>query len=95
MDRFSSHEDAPSWSMGHFNAGRHARLAGADRDAAPIAADVGEFSRKSWLAGWNDAEMGILADAEIALQNGTLNQSGELNLDGLEPGPLASLPPTD
>lgn len=35
MDRFNSNEDVPVWSMSRFNEGRDARLAGADRDAAP------------------------------------------------------------
>lgn len=55
---------------------------------------MGEFARKSWLAGWIDTEMGILADAEIAMQTGALNQSAELNLDGMTHDPLDFLPPT-
>jgi hypothetical protein len=94
MDRLSSHEVAPTWSISHFNSGRTARLAGADRDAAPAIADVGQFAHKSWLAGWHDAEMGILASTEIALESGALNQSAELNLGDL-PDPLDSLSYTD
>lgn len=72
MDQFNSTEDAPTWSATHFNAGREARLAGTGRDSAPTAADVDDFGHKSWIAGWNDAEMGILANAENALCDGSI-----------------------
>jgi hypothetical protein len=77
MDRFSSHEDAPEWVQEQFEAGRNARLAGAGRESAPPASEIGEFGRKSWLAGWTDTEMGILADADDALQNGPLNDDDD------------------
>lgn len=64
MDRFDSREDAPEWSERHFVAGRAARLTGKARDAAPSGELVSEFGRRSWLAGWTDTDMGLLADAE-------------------------------
>lgn len=72
MDCFSSREDAPEWELEHFEAGRNARLAELGQDSAPAAADIGERGRESWIAGWHDAEMGILADTDAALRDGSI-----------------------
>jgi hypothetical protein len=83
MDRFDSREDAPDWASEQFEAGRRARLADAARESAPLASEIGEFGRKSWLAGWDDTEMGILSGAEIALQNGLITDIDDAMIDAI------------
>ena len=75
MDRFSSHEDATDWDPEHFEAARRARLANAECESAPRVSEIGASGRKSWITGWHDAVMGILADAAVALENGSLPPS--------------------
>jgi hypothetical protein len=65
-DRFSSREDAPAWHPELFAQGQQARgegrpLHGPD---TPSADAVGDYCRRSWLAGWCDADMALLADAD-------------------------------
>lgn len=63
MDRFSAPElDRTEWAKGSFDEGHRARFDGMGRRHAPSADVVGEFSRKSWLAGWSDADAAISAD---------------------------------
>ncbi len=62
MDRFSSKEDAPNWNQDAFDDGSKARTDGLPQNTAPSAETIGVFARRSWLAGWDDADMGIIAD---------------------------------
>ncbi|MGN6312835.1 MAG: hypothetical protein ACTHMO_03635 [Rhodanobacteraceae bacterium] len=55
-------QDETQWAKGPFDDGAQARIEGFGRRHAPPEDVIGAFARKSWLAGWSDADMGILAD---------------------------------
>lgn len=50
------------WASGPFGEGARARIDGFGRQHAPSTDVVGTHARNSWLAGWSDADMGIIAD---------------------------------
>lgn len=58
----ASDQDVTEWNNGYFGDGSKARIDGYGRQHAPSAEAVGAFAHRSWLAGWADADMGILAD---------------------------------
>lgn len=61
-DRFSPREDV-EWAKGSFDDGYQARMAYGQRiDQGPSIDQVGEYSARSWRAGWCDADMTIMAD---------------------------------
>ena len=63
MDRFSPPVlEKTEWAPGAFDEGRRARFDGMSNRHAPSADVVGEFSRKSWLAGWTDADAAIVSE---------------------------------
>lgn len=58
----ASDEPDTEWASGPFNEGARARIDGFGRRHAPNADAVGAHARNSWLAGWSDADMGIISD---------------------------------
>lgn len=55
-------QDGTEWARGPFDDGAKARIEGFGRQHAPSADVIGVFARRSWVAGWSDADMGIAAD---------------------------------
>jgi hypothetical protein len=70
IDRFDSREAPEEWASDPFNDGAAARIDGQPRSSAPPAggwaSGIGEFARRSWLAGWDDTDAGIAAEEEAA-----------------------------
>lgn len=62
MDRFNSTEDAPEWAKGAFDDGYLARLMNCSRSECPSPDVIGQWSSRSWMAGWFDADMTLLAE---------------------------------
>lgn len=61
IDRFNSNEDI-EWAKGSFDDGAEARIFGYGKDQCPGAETIGEFARRSWLAGFADADMTIASE---------------------------------
>lgn len=55
-------EGETEWARGAFDDGSLARIMDQPISACPSADVIGEFSRKSWLAGWADADADIAAN---------------------------------
>ena len=58
----SADHNAIQWAEGPFAEGARARIDGFGRQHVPSEEAIGAFARRSWLAGWADADKGILAD---------------------------------
>lgn len=69
MNRFD-HREETQWNRGAFDDGASARIDNQPRSSAPSADVIGDWCHRSWLAGWADADAGLLADRAMGAQDG-------------------------
>ncbi len=61
---FDGPVEAAGWNSGAWDNGHQARVMGEPQSSCPSENEAGLFFRKSWLAGWADADAGIKSDIE-------------------------------
>ena len=60
--QLSSDDNSFLWARGPFDEGAKARIDGFGLAHAPSIDAVGWYAMRSWVAGWHDADAGILAN---------------------------------
>jgi hypothetical protein len=62
VDRFTLKQPEQNLAMGPFYDGSEARVFGHKLEQVPSANVIGEWSHKSWIVGWHEADQGMCAE---------------------------------